>query len=70
MDFLRKARHTFGKANKKYFKLLHEAIENDTEFGGVIQDYEEEEAPIQDEGGATPEVDNNHLCVICIEITE
>ena len=47
MDFLRKARHTFGNANKKYFKLLLEALENDTELGGDIQDEEEEPAPAQ-----------------------
>ena len=47
MDFLRKARHTFGNANKKYFKLLLEALENDTELGGDIQDEEEEPAPVQ-----------------------
>ena len=35
--FLGQARHTIGKANKRHFKLL-EAIENDTELGGVIQD--------------------------------
>ena len=47
MDFLRKARHTFGNANKKYFKLLLEALENDAELGGDIQDEEEEPAPVQ-----------------------
>ena len=51
MDFLRKARHTFGNANKKYFNLLLEAIENDAELGGDIQDEDEEEeaaaAPVQ-----------------------
>ena len=43
------ARHTFGKANKRYFKLLLEAIENDSELGGDIQD-DEEPAPVQDAG--------------------
>ena len=49
MDFLRKARHTFGNANKKYFSKLLEAIENDEELGGDIQEEEEEEeeAPAQ-----------------------
>ena len=33
-----------------------------------IQDYEEEDAPVQDGGAAAPpEVDNDHLCVICID---
>ena len=67
MDFLRKARHTFGKANKRYFKLLLEAIENDSELGGDIQD-DEEPAPAQDAGAAAPpEIDNDHLCVICMD---
>ena len=48
MTFLRKARHTFGNANKKYFTKLLEAIENDAELGGDIQEEEEqEEAPVQ-----------------------
>ena len=48
MAFLRKARHTFGNANKKYFSKLLEAIENDAVLGGDIQEEEEqEEAPVQ-----------------------
>ena len=48
MAFLRKARHTFGNANKKYFTKLLEAIENDAELGGDIQEEEEqEEVPVQ-----------------------
>ena len=48
MSFLRKARHTFGNANKKYFTKLLEAIENDAELGGDIQEEEEQdEAPVQ-----------------------
>ena len=48
MCFLRKARHTFGNANKKYFTKLIEAIENDAELGGDIQEEEEQdEAPVQ-----------------------
>ena len=41
MAFLWKARHTFGNANKKYFAKLLEAIENDDELGGNIQEEEE-----------------------------
>ena len=48
MAFIRKARHTFGNANKKYFSKLLEAIENDDELGGDIQEEEEqEETPAQ-----------------------
>ena len=49
MAFLRKARHTFGNANKKYFTKLIEAIENDAQLGGDIQEDEDEqeEAPVQ-----------------------
>ena len=49
MTFLRKARHTFGNANKKYFTRLIEAIENDAELGGEIQEDvdKEEEAPVE-----------------------
>ena len=43
MAFLRKARHTFGNANKKYFTKLMEAIENDAQLGGDIQEDEEEQ---------------------------
>ena len=43
MTFLRRARHTFGNANKKYFTKLMEAIENDAELGGDIQEDEEEQ---------------------------
>ena len=43
MTFLRKARHTFGNANKKYFTKLIEAIENDAELGGDIQEEEDPE---------------------------
>ena len=41
MEFLRKARHSFGKVNKKYFSLLQAAIEEDGELGGDIQEIEE-----------------------------
>ena len=47
MDFLRKARHTFGKVNQKYFNLLMTTLEEDNEIGGEIQEIEEEEAPAQ-----------------------
>ena len=43
MAFLRRARHTFGNANKKYFTKLLEAIENDAQLGGDIQEDEEEQ---------------------------
>ena len=49
MAFLRRARHTFGNAIKKYFTKLLEAIENDAQLGGDIQEDEDEqeEAPVQ-----------------------
>ena len=55
MAFLRKARHTFGKHNKKYFEILEAAIEYDAELGGDIMIDEEEEQPpehVPEEGGA------------------
>lgn len=45
MQFLRKARHSFGKVNKKYFTLLQAAIEEDDELGGEIQE-DEEDLPV------------------------
>ena len=74
MQFLRKARHTFGRRNKKYFEILQKAIEQDAELGGDIVVEEEEEEPpahVPEEGGAAgggPQVDPNHdetLCCIC-----
>ena len=38
MQFLRKARHSFGKVNKRYFNLLQAAIEEDDQLGGDIED--------------------------------
>ena len=78
MAFLRKARHTFGNANKKYFTKLLEAIENDAELGGDIQEEEDEEAAVQVQvqqqptGGEDQEAQNGgqiqiNRCVICMD---
>ena len=70
MAFLRKARHTFGKHNKKYFEILEAAIEYDAELGGDIMIDEEEEQPPAHVPAAGPQVDpadNDMLCCICID---
>ena len=43
MEFLRTARHTFGRVNQKYFNLLINTIEEDNEIGGEIQEIQEED---------------------------
>ena len=76
--FLWKARYTFGNANKKYFAKLLEAIENDAELGGDIQEEEDEEAAVQVQvqqqptGGEDQEAQNGgqiqiNRCVICMD---
>ena len=67
MTFLRKARYTFGNANKKYFIKLIEAIENDAELGGEIQEEEDEveEAPVEVHIKTGPR--ERRVCPICRE---
>ena len=47
MEFLRTARHTFGRVNQKYFNLLITTIEEDNEIGGEIQLDEDDDAPAE-----------------------
>ena len=75
MTFLRKARHTFGTRNKKYFELLEAAIDYDEQLGGDIEDEEDQPPePVPDGGAAAAEpepqvalIDDQLLCTLCYD---
>ena len=75
MTFLRKARHTFGTRNKKYFELLEAQIDYDEQLGGDIEDEEDQPPePVPDGGAAAAEpepqvalIDDQLLCTLCYD---